>query len=248
MNPRAAAERFRAQYLAPMCGRFTLARRVAHLFEQLAIDFPTELAEPRRYNVAPGQPVLAVVADPRPRVEILEWGFIPTWSRPGAEARPVINARAESLREGKPYFRGAFRSARCAILADGFYEWKKQPDGKHPYRITVEGGDVFAMAGLWSAPHLPDGAEHLTCAIVTVPANDFMRPIHDRMPAILRPDDLAVWLDPTARERDLYAALEPWQNGMAAYEVGAAVNNPRNDRPELIEPIAPIGLFEEEEE
>ncbi len=221
-----------------MCGRYTLATRVSLLLEQLQIEFPPQLADPKRYNVAPGQPVLVLVADPTPRAEVMEWGYIPTWSRPGSDMRAVINARVESLREGKPYYRGAFRSARCAILADGFYEWKKERDGKHPYHIGLRDGGLFAMAGLWSSPHAADGAEHITCAIITVPANSFMRPIHDRMPAILQPEAILPWLDPKASERELYAALEPCPaEMMSAYEVSTMVNNPQNDAPECIQPV-----------
>lgn len=229
-----------------MCGRYTLVKNVAQLFQQLAIEFPAEIAEPRRYNVAPSQPILAIVADPHPRVEFLEWGFIPTWARPGAGVHAVINARAESVIEGKPYFRGAFRSARCVLLADGFYEWKKERAGKRPFRICLRDGSVFAMAGLWSSPHLSDGAEHPTGAVITVEPNELMRPIHDRMPAILHLRDVPLWLDPTARDRELIPLLVPFPaEEMTAYEVGTIVNNPRNDTPECIEPVNGSNLFGE---
>src|SRR5829696_2193900 len=136
-----------------MCGRYTLASDVDKLLDQLEIEFPEELAHPRRYNIAPSQPVLGLVADPHPRIEVMEWGYIPTWARPGSGMHSVINARVESITEGKPYFRSAFRSARCALLADGFYEWKKERGGKRPFRIGLRDGGIFAMAGLWSEPH-----------------------------------------------------------------------------------------------
>jgi putative SOS response-associated peptidase YedK len=222
-----------------MCGRYTLTQDVGKLLDQLEIEFPRELEHPRRYNIAPSQPVVALVADPRPRIEVMEWGYIPTWAKPGANMRSVINARVESIVEGKPYFRGAFKSARCALLADGFYEWKKEKGEKHPYRIGLADGGLFALAGLWSTPHMEDGAERPSCAIITVPANDFMRPIHDRMPAILDTSDILMWLDPKAKERDLYAALEPFPSErMRAYEVSTVVNNPRHDLPDCIKSIA----------
>jgi putative SOS response-associated peptidase YedK len=221
-----------------MCGRYTLTKDVGELLEQLEIEFPKELAHPRRYNIAPGQPVLAILADPQPRLEVLEWGFIPTWSKPGAGMRSVINARVESIIEKKPYFRGAFRSARCALLADGFYEWKKVKGEKHPYRIGLRDGGLFAMAGLWSEPHEIDGVVRPSCTIITLPANDFMRPIHDRMPAILDTSEIMMWIDPKTRERDLLAALEPLEaSKLRAYEVSIAVNNARYDEAECIKSI-----------
>jgi len=220
-----------------MCGRYTLASDIDELLALWGIEVPEELAHPRRYNIAPSQPVLAVVADPLPRVDVMEWGFVPTWARPDSGMKPVINARVESLAEKKPYFRGAFKSARCAILADGFYEWKKVPGGKQPYHIGRTDGGLFAMAGLWSHMAIPGGGEQLTCAIVTVEPNALMREIHNRMPAILRPDDVGIWLDPRTPERDLFAALTPYPTEeMMAYEVGRAVNSPVHDDPSLIEP------------
>lgn len=223
-----------------MCGRYTLASDIAEFLDLFDLDVPEELAHPRRYNIAPSQPVLGVVADPAPRVEIMEWGFVPSWARPDSNMRSVINARVESLAEEKPYFKGAFKSARCVILADGFYEWKSQKGekGKRPYRIGLKDKGIFAMAGLWSMPRTEDGSERVTSAIITVPANEFMKDIHDRMPAILRVPDLTVWLDPKARSTELFKALEPYPaDQMSAYEVGMSVNNPRHDSPDCVRSI-----------
>lgn len=220
-----------------MCGRYTLATDLTDFLATLGLEAPAELLHPRQYNIAPTQPVVALVADPRPRIEIMEWGFVPSWAKPTADVRSVINARAETISE-KPFFRGAFRSSRCALLADGFYEWKREGKEKHPYRIRLADGGLFAMAGLWSIRHTGDGSEHATCAIITTTPNDLMRPIHDRMPAILEPQDLSVWLDPKARQADLLAALHPYPaDEMDAYEVSRAVNSPTNDSPQCIEPI-----------
>lgn len=221
-----------------MCGRYTLATDVREYLLQLELEVPEELGSPRRYNIAPSQPILGVVADPHRRIEILEWGYIPSWARPGQELKPVINARGETIAE-KPYFRGAFRSARCAILADGFYEWRKEGKVKQPYRITLTDGGVFAMAGLWSSLNDEHGSHHVTAAIVTVGANETMKPIHDRMPLILDPDQLELWLDPKATSRELDDLLEPPPaETIRAYEVSTMVNSPKNDRPDCIEGIA----------
>lgn len=221
-----------------MCGRYTLASDIDGFLHQFGLTAPEQLAHPRTYNVAPSQPVLAIVADPSLRLEVLEWGFIPSWAKPESDQKAVINARLESLVEGKPYFRGAFRSARCAILADGFYEWKRDAGGKRPHRIMLNDGGVFAMAGLWSTVDSGDGSERATCAIITLEPNDLMRPIHNRMPAILQTNDLPVWLDPKASQRDLFAALEPYPaEQMRAYEVSTLLNSPGYNVPDCIEPI-----------
>jgi len=225
-----------------MCGRFTLASDLGEFLSLFDLEAPPELQHPRRYNVAPSQPVITIVADPRPRLEVMEWGFVPSWARPDANVRSVINARVESLAEKKPYFRGAFNSARCVIMADGFYEWKKEKGGKHPYHIGLKDEGVFGFAGLWSMPRSGDGSDRTTCAIITLPANDFMRGIHDRMPAILRTPDLSVWLDPKARPKELFDALEPIPSErMTAHEVSTLVNDPRHDLPDCIRPITEEG-------
>ena len=220
-----------------MCGRYTLATDVSAYLLELELQVPEELRHPRRYNIAPSQPVLGVVADPRPRVEIMEWGYIPSWAKPDRAMKPVINARGETIAE-KPYFRGAFRSSRCAVLADGFYEWRKEGKGKQPYRITMHGGGIFAMAGLWSNMHDEHGSHRATCAIVTVGANTVMKPIHDRMPLILDVSALQMWLDPKASSRDLESMLAPppaeW---IETYEVSTIVNSPANDHAACIEGI-----------
>lgn len=225
-----------------MCGRFTLASDIDEFLERFGISIPLDLAHPRQYNIAPSQPLLALVADPSPRYEIMEWGFVPGWAKPESDAKAVINARVESLHEGKPYFKGAFKSARCAIVADGFYEWKKMgrgaAGGKQPYRIGLNDGALFAMAGLWSSPRTADGGERATCAIITVEPNELMADIHNRMPAILDPTDLDIWLDPKAAPRDLFAALHPYPSEkMRAYEVSQRVNSPANNGPDCILPL-----------
>ena len=221
-----------------MCGRYTLATDLDEFLRALELSVAKELSHPRRYNVAPSQPVIGIVADPHPRVEIMEWGFIPSWARPERDPKPVINARVESIVEKKPYFRGAFRSGRCAILADGFYEWQRRRGGKQPFRITLRDGALFAMAGLWSTYNSGDGSERPTCAIITLRANELMKGIHDRMPAILHTAEIPHWLDPRARERDLLQMLEPFPSEeLAAQPVSTLVNSPTHDSPECIEPI-----------
>ncbi|HVK39000.1 MAG TPA: SOS response-associated peptidase [Candidatus Kapabacteria bacterium] len=218
-----------------MCGRYTLATDVEEFLRLLELQVPEELRHPRRYNIAPSQPVLGIVADPHPRLEIFEWGYLPSWAKPEREMKPVINARGETIAE-KPYFKGAYRSSRCALLADGFYEWQKVGREKHPYRITLKEGGVFGMAGLWSNVNDGHGSQHVTCAIITVGANAVMKPIHDRMPLILDIPSLELWLDPRATARELDALLAPPPAEMIrAYEVSTAVNSPSVDRPECIE-------------
>lgn len=220
-----------------MCGRFTLISDLAEYLSIFRLELPEELQHPRLYNVAPSLPVVGLVSDPKPRLDVMEWGFVPSWAKEEGKFRPVINARGESVAE-KPYFRGAFRSNRCAILADGFYEWKREGEEKHPYRITLEDGGVFAMAGVRSERITSDGSEHVTCAIITTGPNELMADIHDRMPVILPPEEVQTWLDRETRPREVEAMIASYPaEKMTAYQVSRFVNNPRNDSPECIKPV-----------
>lgn len=227
-----------------MCGRFTLNIAVdvlTGLFDMAAEPSPPP---PPRYNIAPSQPLLLVRAGLAPGERewaFALWGFIPAWSKDPAPPSGVINARAETAAQ-KPMFRAAMRRRRCLIPATGFFEWQKQGARKQPHLIRMADGSPFAFAGLWEHWIGADGSELETCAILTTDPNELMKPIHNRMPVILPGRDFAEWLDP-ARDDAAKAAelLRPYPAAeMKAYPVSAAVNNPRNDSPECVAPIAPL--------
>ncbi len=222
-----------------MCGRITLATRLDVLLEVFRLAEAPERLEPR-WNVAPGTEVAAVPADGRRALCFLRWGFVPHWSKDPATGPRPINARAETAAR-KPLFREALRARRCLVLADGFYEWRKDQDGgKTPVHIRLRGGRPFALAGLWDLWRGPDGRELRTCAILTTRANETLRPIHDRMPVLLEGEGCERWLDPKPKRPDELADLfEPVPGEAFEYwEVSRRVNRPDQDGPELIRPAA----------
>lgn len=217
-----------------MCGRFALAADAQAIAKAFGLTSVPELSP--RYNIAPSQPVAVVRASDRGERElaIVQWGLIPSWTKDLSKWKPLINARAETAAE-KPSFRAAFRRRRCLIPASGFYEWQKVEGGKQPFFIHQRGeeGDrpVFAMAGLWEHWQGGDGSEPETCTILTTAANATMKPIHDRMPVILAPEDYDAWLLTDERDvKELGALLHPINDEwISAYRVSTTVNNPRND-------------------
>jgi putative SOS response-associated peptidase YedK len=226
-----------------MCGRFTLR----HSADQLAARFDVQenaLDVEPRYNIAPSQPVVAVTQpDGARHLEAMKWGLVPFWAKDPAIGNRMINAKAETVAE-KPAFKHAFQRRRCLIPADGFYEWKKLPDGKQPMLIHRKADDLFAFAGLWEEWNDPgagpDAPPLRTCTIITVAPNAVVAPIHDRMPAILRPEDETHWLDPSIRDgRALLDLLGPYaqEETMNSYAVSRLVNAPGNDGPECIAPL-----------
>lgn len=221
-----------------MCGRFTLAKSPG----EVAAAFPGLPAPSRlgaRYNIAPGQPVCAWLADPSPRWEIFSWGLVPHWAKDPAIASKLINARAETLPE-KPSFRDAFRRKRCVVPADGWYEWKREGVQKTPVYFRRRDGNCFGLAGLWDAWHGKDGSFILSLTLVTTRPNSLARSVHPRMPAVLRAEDVEAWLAP--KETDpgrLSHMLAPVASDeFEVYPVSPAVNRVSNDSPRLIEPVA----------
>jgi len=221
-----------------MCGRFTLTLDAEAVQSSFGVA-PPPGGFPPRYNIAPTQPVAVVANDGRGRIELFVWGLIPSWAKDPAIGQRLINARAETLAE-KPSFRSAYRRRRCLILADGFYEWRKEGTLKQPMYIRLKSGEPFAFAGLWEVWHSPLGDEIPSCTIITTEPNDLMAPIHNRMPVILPRDAYPAWLDPAERPAEkLQGFLRPYPaDEMEAYPVSTAVNNPRADSPECIVRVA----------
>ncbi|MBP7694008.1 MAG: SOS response-associated peptidase [Anaerolineales bacterium] len=218
-----------------MCGRFTLTvdpSQLAAAFD-LAAPPPPELVP--RYNIAPTQPV-AVIANTEPRrIELFRWGLIPMWAKDAKIGHSLINARAETVAE-KPAFRAAFKQRRCLVLADGFYEWRREAAGKTPMYIQLKDGRPFALAGLWETWQTPAGETWRTCTVITTTPNRLMTPIHDRMPVILPPAAYAAWLTPGSLPAvEALALLQPYDpEAMTARPVSTRVNNPRVDAPDLL--------------
>ena len=230
-----------------MCGRYSLTKEgeeVARLFELLQ---PPPLAP--RYNIAPSQPVVAVLHDADRDVRHwrhMHWGLVPHWSKDPAIGQRLINARSETAAQ-KPSFRSAMRYRRCLLPADGFYEWQRTGGPRRrPHHVTPADGGLFALAGLWEHWQGPNGEEIDSCAILTTVPNELMRPLHDRMPVIVPAADHRRWLDPGCQDAAAVAPLlAPLPAElMVVRPVGTYVNNPRNDGPRCIDPEPERDLLE----
>jgi putative SOS response-associated peptidase YedK len=216
-----------------MCGRYTLTITPEML--RTLVNFETTPNLQPRYNIAPTQ--MAPVVRPAagggsPRIGMLRWGLIPSWSKDRSIASKLINARGETV-AGKPSFRDAYRERRCLIPVDGFYEWRKEGEIKQPFRIGFKGGKPFVFAGLWESWTVPPDQEDAgdiieTFTIVTTDANTKIAPIHHRMPVIVDPADFDAWLTGNADDAaNVIRAFPP--DDMAFYRVSTRVNNVRND-------------------
>jgi putative SOS response-associated peptidase YedK len=220
-----------------MCGRFTLFASPETIQAEFDLsEVPAHLTP--RYNIAPTQAVAVIANHAERRLELFQWGLIPSWAKDPSIGSRMINARAETLAE-KPSFRTALRKRRCLILADGFYEWRKDSGGKTPFFIHLRSGRPFALAGLWEVWQTPDGVALPTCTIITTGPNSLVAALHDRMPVILPPDAYARWLDPEPQApADLAPLLVSYPaDKMNLYAVSRAVNSPANDSPVCVERV-----------
>lgn len=231
-------------YYSFMCGRFYLDvpkdEFLAHYHLSDASILP-----PRRYNIAPTQDILAVRAiDGGERTaSLLHWGLIPSWSKDKKPHYSMINARAETV-DSKPAYRAAFKKRRCLIPVSGFYEWQPGDHYKQPYAITMKEHEgkhavLFSLAGLWEHWESKEGKLIESCSIVVTDANDVLKPIHERMPVILDPENYNTWLDPENHDTDkLKSLLKPYPaSTMTAYPVSRRMNDPSHDEADCIKPI-----------
>ncbi|NHN35280.1 SOS response-associated peptidase [Paenibacillus agricola] len=223
-----------------MCGRYTITVTEEELMLRFMLERGTPFYEPR-YNIAPSQMVPAIINDGKQnKLGQLRWGFIPSWADDPKIGYKMINARVETV-ASKPAYRASFKSKRCIIPADGFYEWKVMKDGKQPMRILLKNGELFGMAGLYDTWESPEGKKISSCTIITTGPNKTMEGIHDRMPIILRTQDEATWLDRSIQDVRLLQELleKPYPDSeMRVYPVRKEVGNVKNDSIENIKEVS----------
>jgi len=223
-----------------MCGRFTLSVSKNEIKDYLYKNYQIEEFDSNfmvpRYNIAPGQELITIINDgSKHRIGTIKWGFVPFFAKDEKIGFKMINAKAETLSE-KLSFRNSFKHKRCVILADGFYEWKKENNTKIPMRFLLKNQTIFPFAGIWSSYKREDGSTLYTCSIITTNANSLVSTVHDRMPVILTNETKDIWLNPNIKDdKVLSSLLIPYQaDEMKGYQVSTIVNNPTNEDPKCI--------------
>ena len=239
-----------------MCGRYAATKDPARLAAEFdAVDATGDDAPKPDFNVAPTKPVMSVVTrhprddEGRPEpdrtersLRVMRWGLVPHWAKSKSVGAKMINARADTA-ASKPAFKTSVARRRCLLPAEGWFEWRRDANGKQPFFMHRSDGATLAMAGLWSTWHDPaadkDAPPLVTCAVLTTDAIGEVAGVHDRMPLLLAPDDWATWLDPDRTDvTDLLAP--PSQALVDALElrpVSDAVNSVRNNGPELLDRV-----------
>lgn len=221
-----------------MCGRYQLSVKGKQISERYNVDVYEDKFVPK-YNCAPGQ-LLPVIANDNPgEVRFFRWGLIPYWAKDPSIGYKLINARAETI-DIKPAFKKPFEKQRCLIPANGFYEWRKED--KQPYRIAFKDEKIFSMAGIWDVWLDAEERPVYSFAIITVPANNILKDIHTRMPAVLDEKDEWKWLESNDK-KVLKNLLKPVADDkMKIYPVSKKVNSAKNEGEELIYPLSDKGF------
>ncbi len=220
-----------------MCGRKYASEELtwAEYREMLSIIQPTSNLQPN-YNIAPTHIMpVCVWESGRASLKPMQWGLIPTWAKDTKRSYAMTNARSETLEE-KPSFRNLLKSCRCAVLVSGFYEWKRDGKRKQAHKVQRSDGKPMILAGLWADNPV---LETTTYTVVTTNATRAFAPIHNRLPAILEPDQVRTWL--AGQWSEAGAMLEPYAGKIEAVPVSNDVGNVRNNHPELLNPVRAAG-------
>lgn len=224
-----------------MCGRSSLTKTEKELEERFHATFYSDELERYNplpnYNVAPTHYMPVITSDDPEHFHIFRWGLLPFWAKDKKIAYKMINARIETILE-KNSFKKAVESRRCLVPMDGFYEWKRSGKDKLPYRIVTKDQEIFSVAGIWERWKSPEGEEVFTFSVITKPPTAVMEGIHDRMPAILLPDQESLWLDkeiPAAEAVQMIIDYPP--NNMEAYRVSTKVNSVKENHKTLVNPL-----------
>lgn len=222
-----------------MCARYTMATPPDVLTEEFEATLVVDRLAPS-FNLAPTMdaPIVVQSRDGERRLGLARFGLVPHWAKDVKIGAQLLNARVETAAE-KPAFRDAFLRRRCLVVADGFYEWRREGKRRIPHYFRLPDGEAFGMAGLWAVWHDPSGNRLSSFAVVTRRAEGAVATIHDRMPFILPKEAYGTWLDRHPRDaREVRKALAHDRGcELVGMQVSERVNQVRNDDPSLIEPL-----------
>ncbi len=221
-----------------MCGRKTLTRDIQSIIEEMAIEEwqDSDLYTPS-FNIAPTQSAPIMIDHMGRKVKSMKWGLIPSWAKDESIGSRLINARAETLLQ-KPSFQNLVPRKRCVVITDGYYEWKRTSSKSIPYYIHHRDNKLLPMAGLWDTWENPSGEGIFSYTVITTTPAPFVEEIHNRMPVILKPDDIKAWLQVhNTSIPDAMNLLTPYTGQLNTFQVSTLVNSPKNDRKECIIPL-----------
>lgn len=224
-----------------MCGRSSLTVTEKELEARFNATFYSDELERYNplpnFNVAPTHYHPVITNEEQNHLRLFRWGLIPFWAKDLKIGYKMINARIETILE-KNTFKNALKKKRCLVPLDGFYEWKKTEEGKQPYRIQTKDQEIFCCAGLWEIWQSPKDEVIESFTIITQEPNDLLKEVHNRMPAILLPEQEKLWLDDTVPPEELLDMIEPYPEELInLYPVDKRVGKVSENDKDLIKPV-----------
>lgn len=226
-----------------MCGRVILTLSAKMIKQILAEEYDINQLNiddfVPKYNLGPGQKLLSIINhNTEYRSGYLNWRFIPKWAKSQNDGYKYINARSETVHE-KVTYKDAFKTRRCLVVCDGFYEWRRKDNVKRPFLFHKADKGLITLAGIWTPQHLDDGSKEYGVSLMTTEANDTMSPIHHRMPVIIRAEDSKQWLHHMTSLDALQKMMQPVDNDyLETYEVSQYVNSIKNQSSDCIKKIS----------
>ncbi|NOZ08836.1 MAG: SOS response-associated peptidase [FCB group bacterium] len=221
-----------------MCGRKTLTKGKRRILEELSVEkWESDFNWEPSYNIAPTQSVPVLTFDGARKIGLMRWGLIPNWAKDLKIGARMINARAETLTE-KPSYRNLLSRNRCVVICDGYFEWQQTAAAKTPFYIHFPDRSIMPLAGLWDRWRADGGKIIDSYTVITTTPGNLLRPIHNRMPAILPADAIDKWIDTQHFSAEsALSLLVPFSGAIDYYEVSSYVNSPANNSPKCIEGI-----------
>lgn len=218
-----------------MIDRYSIATSREQLEKRFGVEVPQHFKS--RYNAAPTQLLPVITAVDRKGISTFYWGMHPSFAKQKTLSERIINQHAEHINE-KPALKKMLVHHRCIIPADGFFGWKKV--GKKtmvPYRFTLPDTALFSLAGVWAEFENEKGEEIHTFSIITLPANETVLAVQDRMPLILSADQEKRWLDMETPEHKLMELLKTYpKEELISYTVSSGIADSKNDFASLLRP------------
>jgi putative SOS response-associated peptidase YedK len=205
-----------------MCGRFSIVKKAEDIEQRFSakLDKSQYVINP---NASPTQKLLVMTSNNKEEIQFYHWGLMMPWAKELKEMSKLFNLRSETLLE-KPVFGNLLQKQRCLVIADAFYEWKKEDKLKTPYRITVGDAKIFCFAGVWNQWKNSGGVLFHTFTIITTQPNNLIKSIHDRMPVILDEKNEKYWLNEAVTPTEAMDFLRPFPEN----EMSMSIVNDQN--------------------
>ena len=217
-----------------MCGRFINLNRINKLNKIFEINESENVENRISYNIAPSQSSIIIINSKFFKIEKADWG-IKFFDKRQNQEKNIINSRLETIQK-KILFKESFEKRRCVIPANGYYEWSVKDNIKIPYFINLPDKEMIYFAGIWKYFNFKKSSMKVF-SIITKPANNLLKEIHDRMPVTLSTEESKDYLDHNNSNyltNNVQSILEEY---FEFFKISKFVNNPINNSSECTKPI-----------